>query len=203
MPSPTSSGEHGFPAIRRGDLRDPLGIELPIRSTSSVDSADIDLPRRRRLGSRRTGATGPQVQGVVDALSLANGAIQRTVDLPATPLPIGWSPLCSDYGNAAPAHGHDNQPGLRGQRRRPARARRADRHPEVALPTANVSSSPAIGGDGTVFFGRTDGAFYALELDGTTGQGAVAAAPVSSSPAIADDGVVFFVSDDGVLWAVR
>ncbi|HUB07033.1 MAG TPA: PQQ-binding-like beta-propeller repeat protein, partial [Myxococcales bacterium] len=71
-------------------------------------------------------------------------------------------------------------------------------------PTGLVLSSPAVGGDGTVFVGSSDGNFYAI--DGATGQlkwkHGVGAA-VNSSPAIGSDGSVYFAADDGNLYALR
>ena len=147
--------------------------------------------------------TGPyQVQGVVEALRIADGSVAWTFQLPVAKLPAGWTPLGSDYGNAAPAVATDgtvyvgNGDGLR-----------AIDGPSGALKwlfsSADVTSAPAIGGDGTIFFGCADGTFYAVTASGAQRFSLNAGAPISTAPAIADDGTVFFVSDDGVLWAVR
>jgi outer membrane protein assembly factor BamB len=72
--------------------------------------------------------------------------------------------------------------------------------------SANVSSSPAIGGDGTVFFGCDDGSFYAVTPGATSGTQrfkVTTGGPVSSSPAIGPNGEVYFVSDDGNLYAIH
>jgi outer membrane protein assembly factor BamB len=66
-----------------------------------------------------------------------------------------------------------------------------------------VSSSPAIGPDGTVYVGSADGRLYALNGD----TGAVrwrynADSFISSSPAIGEDGTVYVGSGDGKLHAV-
>ncbi|MHB1843408.1 MAG: choice-of-anchor D domain-containing protein [Deltaproteobacteria bacterium] len=72
------------------------------------------------------------------------------------------------------------------------------------LATGLVLGSPAVGGDGTVFVGSTDGNFYAI--NGATGalkwKYAVGAA-INSSPAIGSDGTVYFAADDGNLYALR
>ena len=142
------------------------------------------------------------VQGVLTALSMADGSTQWTLPLPPSNLPSGWTQLCSDYGNAAPAIDDDgtvyvgNGDGLRAVDGPTGTVK-------WLFPSANVSSSPAIGGDGTIFFGCSDGSFYALKKDGSLRFEIPAGHPVSSSPAIADDGTVFFVSDDGKLWAIK
>jgi outer membrane protein assembly factor BamB len=142
------------------------------------------------------------VQGQLVALAATTGAIQWTLDLPATALPPGWNHLCSDYGNAAPAVNVDgtvyvgNGDGLRA-------VDGATGLVKWLFPSANVSSAPAIGGDGTVFFGCQDGSFYAVNSNGSQRYHLQTSAPVSASPAIGPDGTVFFVSDDGTLWAVR
>ena len=69
--------------------------------------------------------------------------------------------------------------------------------------SADVTDSPAIGGDGTVFFGCDDGSFYAVTSGGQLRFKITAQGSISASPAIADDGTVVFVSDDGLLWAIR
>jgi outer membrane protein assembly factor BamB len=72
------------------------------------------------------------------------------------------------------------------------------------VPTGLVLSSPAVGADGTIFVGSTDGNLYAI--NNTTGavkfKYSVGAA-INSSPAIGSDGTVYFAADDGNLYAVR
>ncbi len=72
------------------------------------------------------------------------------------------------------------------------------------LPTGLVLGSPAVGGDGTVFVGSTDGNFYAI--DGATGAlkwKYPVGAPINSSPAIGSDGTIYFAADDGNLYGLR
>jgi outer membrane protein assembly factor BamB len=71
------------------------------------------------------------------------------------------------------------------------------------LTVADVDSAPAIGGDRTVFFGTSDGVFYAVNPDGTERYHFTTGGRISSSPAIGPDGTVYFVSDDGFLYALR
>ncbi|MHB1846007.1 MAG: choice-of-anchor D domain-containing protein [Deltaproteobacteria bacterium] len=70
--------------------------------------------------------------------------------------------------------------------------------------TGLVLGSPAVGADGTVFVGSTDGNFYAI--NGTTGAlkwKYTVGAAINSSPAIGTDGTVYFAADDGNLYALR
>jgi outer membrane protein assembly factor BamB len=70
--------------------------------------------------------------------------------------------------------------------------------------TGLILSSPAIGNDGTIFVGSTDGNFYAI--NGTTGAIKYkynVGSPINSSPAIGSDGTVYFAADDGNLYALR
>jgi outer membrane protein assembly factor BamB len=142
------------------------------------------------------------VQGVLAALSMADGSRQWSLRLPSAQLPAGWTSLCSDDGNAAPAVAPDgtvyvgNGDGLRA-------VNGANGQLDWLFPSANVSSSPAIGGDGTVFFGCGDGTFYAVNPDGSTRFSLNLGASISSSPAIAGDGTVIVTSDDGTVWAIR
>jgi outer membrane protein assembly factor BamB len=66
-----------------------------------------------------------------------------------------------------------------------------------------VLTAPAIGGDGTIFFGTADGSFYAVHPDGTLRFKVSASGRVAGSPAIGPTGVVYFVADDGLLYAVN
>jgi outer membrane protein assembly factor BamB len=70
--------------------------------------------------------------------------------------------------------------------------------------TGLVLSSPAVGGDDTVFVGSTDGNLYAIDgRDGQTRFTVPVGSAVSSSPAIGTDGTVYFSADDGNLWAIQ
>jgi len=142
------------------------------------------------------------VQGMLVALSMATGAQQWSLRLPPNQLPAGWTQLCSDYGNAAPAVAVDgtvyvgNSDGLRSVVGASGRL-------NWLFSSANVSSSPAIGGDGTVFFGCSDGTLYAVNPDGSARFSVSLGSPISSSPAIAGDGTVIVTSDDGTIWGIR
>ena len=68
--------------------------------------------------------------------------------------------------------------------------------------TQEVYSSPAVGLDGTVFFGASDGKVHAV--NGTTGKenwSFTTGGPVYSSPAVGDDGRVYVGSLDQKLYA--
>ncbi len=66
-----------------------------------------------------------------------------------------------------------------------------------------VRSSPAIGPDGTVYFGSWDGAVYAVASDGRLEWRYQTQAVVDSSPAIAADGTLYAGSNDCYLYAFR
>ena len=65
----------------------------------------------------------------------------------------------------------------------------------------SIASSPAIGPDGTVYFGSSDGYLHALHPDGTPKWSHLVGAPVRSSPAIGIDGTIYVGADDGMLHA--
>ena len=65
-----------------------------------------------------------------------------------------------------------------------------------------VRSSPAIGSDGTIYFGSDDGYLYALDRSGALEWRYETGLPVRSSPAIGADGTIYFGSDDGYLYAL-
>ena len=70
--------------------------------------------------------------------------------------------------------------------------------------TGLVIASPAVGGDGTVFVGSSDGNFYAIDSrTGTVRWSYAVGSAVNSSPAIGSDGSVYFAADDGNLYALR
>ena len=78
---------------------------------------------------------------------------------------------------------------------------------------AGIESSPAIGHDGTVYFGSHDGFLYALNQDGTEKWRFNAGPPsynaewnvtksIMSSPAVATDGTVYIHSSSNFLFAI-
>ena len=62
--------------------------------------------------------------------------------------------------------------------------------------------APAIGAEGTVYFGSHDGSFYALRPDGTLKWNISTGDAIESYPAIGRDGTVYFGSDDHKLYAI-
>lgn len=66
-----------------------------------------------------------------------------------------------------------------------------------------VDSTPAVGHDGSVYFGCWDGVFYALKSDGTKKWTYAAGGFIASSPAIAPDGTIYFGSGAGNLHALN
>ena len=66
-----------------------------------------------------------------------------------------------------------------------------------------IKSSPAIGDDGTIYFGCRDRNFYAVSPQGKTKWHFKTGAWVDSSPAIATDGTIYFGSWDNTFYALN
>ena len=66
-----------------------------------------------------------------------------------------------------------------------------------------ITSSPALGPDGTIYVGSTDNYLYAVSPQGILRWRYETGALIRFSPAIATDGTVYFGSDDGYIYAVR
>ncbi|MBN2355904.1 PQQ-like beta-propeller repeat protein, partial [candidate division KSB1 bacterium] len=64
-----------------------------------------------------------------------------------------------------------------------------------------VESSPAIGPDGTIYFGSYDTKLYALNPNGSQKWSFQTDAEIFTSPAIGMDGTIYFGSDDACLYA--
>ena len=67
-----------------------------------------------------------------------------------------------------------------------------------------ISSSPAIGSDGTVYFGSYDNKVYALNPNGTEKWNFVTGNKLNSSPAIGPDGTIyvgFCIASYPTMWA--
>jgi outer membrane protein assembly factor BamB len=76
--------------------------------------------------------------------------------------------------------------------------------PKWAFQTGGeVSSSPAIGPDGTIYVGSYDGNIYALSPDGSQKWAFQTGGEVSSSPAIGPDGTIYAGSSDGKFYALN
>jgi hypothetical protein len=149
-----------------------------------------------------SGGVNPAIAGELVAIDPANGSIVWSASLPVTPLPTGAAQTKADYGNASPAVATDstvyvgNGDGLRAFNGRSGAQK-------WLFPSADVTCSPAIGADGTIFYGAKDGALNAVNANGTLRFKIVAGAQISSAPAIANDGTVYFVSDDGFMYAIH
>lgn len=66
-----------------------------------------------------------------------------------------------------------------------------------------ITSSPALGPDGTIYVGSTDNYLYALSPQNILRWRFQTGALIRFSPAVATDGTVYFGSDDGYIYAVR
>lgn len=79
-----------------------------------------------------------------------------------------------------------------------------DGSPKWNFPTPDwIDSTPAIGSDGTIYFGCWDGNLYALNPDGTKKWSLSVGAYVSASPAIGPDGTIYVGTGDGNFCAVN
>ncbi len=67
---------------------------------------------------------------------------------------------------------------------------------------APIASSPAIGSDGTIYFGSYDKYLYAVNPDGSLKWNYETGGGVDSSPAIRADGTIYFGSRDNYLYAL-
>ena len=68
---------------------------------------------------------------------------------------------------------------------------------------ANVSSTPALGSDGTIYVGSDDNKFYAVNPDGTQKWVFQGSGDFSSGAAIATDGTVYVVSEYRDIYALN
>jgi hypothetical protein len=66
----------------------------------------------------------------------------------------------------------------------------------------NILCSPAVGSEGTIYFGCYNGQFYALNPDGSLKWKFTTGDKISSSPTIEDDGTIYFGSNDGYFYAL-
>jgi outer membrane protein assembly factor BamB len=67
----------------------------------------------------------------------------------------------------------------------------------------NITGSPSIGSDGTLFFGCKDKNMYSLSSNGTLKWKYLTGGSVSSSPIIAKDSTLYFGSEDTILYALQ
>lgn len=67
---------------------------------------------------------------------------------------------------------------------------------------AEISSSPAIGTDGTIYVGSWNNNLYAINPDGTKNWQFPTLGRIESSPTIALDGTIYIGSDDSRLYAI-
>ncbi|MCX7871759.1 MAG: PQQ-binding-like beta-propeller repeat protein [Verrucomicrobiae bacterium] len=68
---------------------------------------------------------------------------------------------------------------------------------------ASVQSSPAIGKDGTIYFGADNGIFYALNSEGKKKWEFVTSGLIVSTPAVASDGTIYIASIDKIVYAIN
>ncbi len=66
----------------------------------------------------------------------------------------------------------------------------------------NMDNVPAIGSDGTIYFGTSTGELYALNTDGSMRWKSTLNSEIAVGPVIGKDGHIYAITDDGVLYAV-
>jgi len=71
------------------------------------------------------------------------------------------------------------------------------------LTGSSIESSPAIGADGTIYFGSSDNKLYALNPNGTKKWEFLTGYWVDSSPAVSTDGTIYVGSADNKLYAIN
>lgn len=74
---------------------------------------------------------------------------------------------------------------------------------QAGVDRVKIFSSPALGEDGTVYFGTQGNFFFALNQSAKVLWSLETGGDNDSTPAIGDDGTVFFGSDDGKVRAIR
>ncbi len=67
----------------------------------------------------------------------------------------------------------------------------------------SITTSPALGFDGTVYIGASDGKLYAINKDGTKKWEFSTGAAIISSPSIATDGTIHVISSGSYLYAIN
>ena len=73
---------------------------------------------------------------------------------------------------------------------------------EAGVGRAKIFSSPALGHDGTIYFGTQGRFFFALNRSAKVLWHHKAGGDVDSTPTVGDDGTVYFGADDGKLRAI-
>lgn len=68
---------------------------------------------------------------------------------------------------------------------------------------ATIQSSPAIGNDGTIYFGADNGIFYALTPEGKKKWEFVTSGAIVSTPAISAEGTIYVASIDRIIYALN
>lgn len=66
----------------------------------------------------------------------------------------------------------------------------------------SYGTGPAVGNDGTIYFGNSDKNFYAVKPDGTLKWKYTTGGAIACFPAIASDGSAYVISGDNVLYAL-
>jgi len=75
-----------------------------------------------------------------------------------------------------------------------------------SLPTnpngINMDNVPAIGSDGTIYFGTATGELYALDSDGSMRWKSALNSKIAVGPVIGKDGSIYAITDEGILYGI-
>lgn len=165
-----------------------LATALPAGTNAQLTPATVNAGGSAVLTIETTAATpGPSVTLTIQ------GTARGTVRTALARL---------DMGAIWPRFHHDRHSSGRSAFAGPQTSRQPWLH-EAGAP---ILSSPAVGGDETIYYGAQDGTFHAVRSsDGTPAWvfHVPGGASVDSSPAISSDGSIYFGAADGVLYALR
>lgn len=75
-------------------------------------------------------------------------------------------------------------------------------HPVIGDQSAAITSAPAVGWDGSLYFGTEKGYLYALDHSGTLRWSYPATDAIRSSPVLTPEGTLLFAAADGYLYAL-
>ena len=135
----------------------------------------------------------------------------RSISAAATGDSTPWGPTARSAGSSRPGAGWTRRPrwramapsiSVRGTRTSTRSNADGTKRWQFTTP-GEIVSSPAIGADGTIYFGSHDKKFYALAADGRKKWEFATGGPILSSPALNKDQCLYFTSVDGCLYALN
>jgi outer membrane protein assembly factor BamB len=197
---PKRGGLSSSPGPQNATLK--WSLDLPVAQSSPAIAADRSI----WVGTTEGDVVVLSAGGIVQAALHTGSAVRSSPARSATALTVIGSsdgalygvdrfPTPVDAGSEAGADDAGDDGGDGGPAFRPARA-------VFKLPLAPIASSPAIGGDGTIYVTTTAGKLVAVAADGSAKKwDATTNDTLGSSPAIALDGTIYVGSSDRRLYA--